>query len=219
MNNQETPNDGELFKPLDNIEIPEPLASLKDSYILKINQIKANETVKESSKFNSTYFKVAAVAIVFFLGWFSSLILNREDSYRIEQLKNQLDQNNKLLVLSLIQQSSSSDRLQAANVSYSIDAIDNQIISALVNALLHDDDPNVRMKCAEALAVHIKPDSLNNIFSHALNFQEDPFMQLMLINYLSSNSNPELVKVISDFLKSGKADEFVSSEVKKTLKL
>jgi hypothetical protein len=121
------------------------------------------------------------------------------------------------LVLSLLKQSSAIDRLQATNVSFSLPNIDNQVVCALVKALESDPDPNVKIKCAEVLATHLKPDSLNTIFGDALEYQNEPLIQLILINYLQSIGNDESKRIVSNFINSGKADEFVCSEVKKNI--
>ncbi len=208
-----------LFKPLDDMEIPEPSASLKESFSKKLGQIVANESIDSNYRHMSLYLKVAAIAAIFIIGWFLGSLYNRNDNNLILDLQNQLENNNKLLVLSLLQQSSVSDRLQAVNVSNSMYGVDKQIIDALVNALNNDPDPNVKIKCAEALAMHLKPDSINRIFGNALNNQREPLMQLILIDYIQSIGDAESNRIIQNFVYSDKADDFVKSEVKRTFNL
>lgn len=208
-----------IFKPLDEMEIPKPSESIKDSFTLKLDHISTNHSINSAERSISIYLKLAVVAAIFLIGFFIGSMNNREDKLMLRNLQSQLDHNSSLLVLSMLKQTSASDRLQAANVSYTISNIDNQVIAALIHSLENDPDPNVRIKCAEALTMHMKPDSLCKVFEKALDYQNDPYMQLMLINLISSINDPESGKVLQNFINSNKADEFVRSEVKKSFNL
>lgn len=208
-----------LFKPLDSMEIPSPSTSMEESFSHKLERINQKEIGDSNHKYLLNYLKVAVIALVFACGWFVGSINNHRDLEQIQNIQQQLDNNNKLLVLALINQSSVSDRLLAANVSFSLSDVDNQIISALVKALENDPDPNVKIKCAEALAAHLKPDSINRVFGNALEFQTEPLIQLVLIDYLRSIGDAESNRIVKKFIGSDKVDEFVKSEVKKTFNI
>jgi len=208
-----------LFKPLDEMEIPEPSPSLKVSYLSKLGHISTSESLNSTNRHIHAYIKVAAIAAVFIFGWFIGSISHRNERVLLQDVQKQLDNNNKLLVLTLLQQPSFSDRLQATNISSSIPIIDNQVVTALVKALESDPDPNVKMRCAEVLAAHLRPDSLSTIFGNALDYQEEPIIQLILINYLKSIGNAKSKRIINNFINSGKADEFVRSEMQHSINL
>jgi len=208
-----------LFKPLDEMEIPEPSISSQESFMRKLSHLSANEPINSRKWQIRIYLKAAVFAAVFVTGWFLSSISNRNDRVLLQNVQKQLDSNNRLLVLTLLQQPSASDRLQATNVSFSLPNIDNQVINALVKALENDTDPNVKIKCAEVLAAYLKPDSLNKIFGSALEYQSEPLVQLVLINYLRSIGNAESKRIVNNFINSEKADEFVRSEMKHSLNL
>lgn len=208
-----------IFKPLDEMVIPEPSADFRESFSQKLDRISANESINSTKRQLHIYIKAAVIAAIFVSGWFLGSIYNRSNTALLQDVQKQLDSNNNLLILTLLQQSSASDRLQAANVSYSLSSIDNQVITALIKALENDPDPNVKIKCAEALATHLKPDTINRIFGKALDYQSEPLIQLILIDYIKSVGNDESKRIVNNFINSGKADEFVRSEVKKTFNL
>lgn len=208
-----------LFKPLDEMKIPEPSSLQREKFTRIVEQMSARDLVNSKYEHIHIYLKVAVVAAVFVMGWFLGSINNRKDTELLQNVRNQLNSNNQLLVLTLLQQSSASDRLRAANVSYSLLSFDDQIISALVKALENDPDPNVKIKCAEALATHLKPDSINKIFGNALELQNEPLIQLILINHLKSIGNPESIRIVNNFINSEKVDDFVKSEVKKSINI
>lgn len=208
-----------LFKPLDELQIPEPSVQLKDSFAQKLDQYSSSYIPITVERRTNLYIKVATIAAIFIFGWFIGSLNTRNDKLTLKQLQYQLDQNNNLLVLTLLQQSSVSDRLQATNVSYSISNLNEQVLSALINSLENDSDPNVRIKCAEALAMHLKSDTACKVFERALSYQNDPYMQLMLINLISSINTPESKAILTKYLKSNNTDEFVRSEIRKSLTL
>jgi hypothetical protein len=211
------PEDDLLFKPLDEMGIPEPSASLKESFSSKLSHITASESYNLPNRHIQLYLKIAAIAAVFVFGWFIGSINNRNERILLQDVQKQLDNNNKLLVLTLLQQPSFSDRLQATNISFSLPVIDNQVISALVKALESDPDPNVKMRCAEVLANHLNTDSISKIFGNALDYQEEPIIQLFLINYLKSIGNVESKRIINNFINSDKASDFVRTEIQHSI--
>jgi hypothetical protein len=208
-----------LFKSLDEMKVPDLSQEFRDSFINRLSQISASNPIMMKERNFTRYLKVAAIAAIFVIGWFLGSINSSKDKALLQNLQSQLDKNNSLLVLTLLKQSSASDRLQATNVSYSLSNIDNQVYSALITSLENDPDPNVRIKCAEILVLNMNPDTLCKVFEKALDHQNDSFMQLLLINYISSINDPQSNKIIINFSKSNKVDEFVRSEVKKTLNL
>lgn len=209
----------ELFRPLDDMEIPEPSNSIQESFNKKISRLESFEISNQPNRHFNIYLKVAAVAAVFLIGWFFGSVNNRNDKVLLQDVQKQLENNNRLLVLTLLQQPSTSDRLQATNLSFSLSNIDNQVVNALVNALKNDPDPNVKIKCAEVLATHLKPDSINQVFGDVLDSQIEPFIQLILIDYIKSTGNAESKRIVRNFINSGKADDFVKSEVKKSFNI
>ena len=208
-----------IFKSLDEMEIPEPSPDFQKLFLQKLNRISAKESIDLTRPHRHIYLKAAVIAAVFIFGWFFGSMYNKSNTALLQDVQKQLDSNNNLLILTLLQQSSASDRLQAANVSYSLSIIDNQVTMALIKALENDPDPNVKIKCAEALATHLKPDTINRIFGKALDYQNEPLIQLILIDYINSVGNDESKRIVNNFINSGKADEFVQSEVKKTINL
>lgn len=206
-----------LFKPLDEMKVLEPSVNLTEVFNRKVSQMNIGELSNSNYQHLHVYIKVAVVAAVFVMGWFLGSISNSDDKELLQSLQNKLNSNNQLLVLTLLQQSSASDRLQAANVSNILPDLDDQIIAALVKALESDSDPNVKIKCAEALAIHLNPDSLSKIFGNALELQKEPLIQLILINYLKSIGNTESMRIVNSYLNSDKVDDFVKSEVKKPI--
>jgi hypothetical protein len=211
--------EGALFKSLDEMKVPDLSEEFRNSFINRLSQTTASNPIMMKERNFIRYLKVAAIAAIFVIGWFLGSINSSKDKALLQNLQSQLDKNNSLLVLTLLKQSSASDRLQATNVSYTLSNIDNQVYSALIASLENDPDPNVRIKCAEILVLHMNPDTLCKVFEKALDYQNDPFMQLLLINYISSINDPQSNKILINFSKSNKVDEFVRSEVKKTLNL
>ena len=109
----------------------------------------------------------------------------------LQQLRDEVLTTQKMLVLSMLNQSSASSRIKALNISAKKTQIDPQILDAFAHTLLHDENINVRMKAAEALAEQ----------------GNEPYVVAMLIKTLKTAKSPELQITLIDILVDLKAKD------------
>lgn len=129
----------------------------------------------------------AAAAIALLLvglgfGWFWRV--NQRQQAEIVALRDEMHSTQKMLVLSMLEQPSASERIQAVNVLEEQKHADPEVLKALIHTLTFDDMVNVRMKAAQALST----------------FADEPAARKALINSLSSESSPEVQITIIELL-------------------
>jgi hypothetical protein len=73
------------------------------------------------------------------------------DGTTLADLRRELHDTREMVMLSLLQQSSAADRLRGVSWSSQIDQPNGQVVDALLDALAHDPNVNVRLACVDAL--------------------------------------------------------------------
>jgi HEAT repeat protein len=124
----------------------------------------------------------------------------------VSQLREEVASMRQLVALSLMQQQSAGDRLRGVSWSYQVEPSDTEVLDALVTAVNHDPNVNVRLAAVDALrpftgspATHL---AARNAVVQALPKQTTPIVQVALIDFLAElkerNAAPELRRLVSD---------------------
>ncbi len=141
----------------------------------------------------------AAAGVVLLISGFAAGRLtvpgSGEDSHqRIAALERTLASTQQLMVLSMMQQQSSSDRLQAIALTAQHGQTDSKVLEALLLALRSDPNVDVRLASLNALAAHGAQPMVRTGLVEALQPQQSPLVQIELINLLVELRHPNAVR-------------------------
>ncbi len=118
------------------------------------------------------------------------------------QLKGQVEGLRQLVALSLLQEQSPSQRLQGVTYSVQMAQPDAQVEQALLHAVTHDSNINVRLSAVEALEKYAGKPEIRRALEDAVSAQESPLVQVALIDLLiqinDTDAAPALQKVVHD---------------------
>jgi len=118
------------------------------------------------------------------------------------QLKGEIEGMRQLVTLSLLQQQSPGSRLRGVNYSYRIERPDPEIESALLYAVNHDSNVNVRLSALDALQKFAGSPAIGRALIDALPLQDSPLVQIGLIDLLvgrnEADATPVLQKLVKD---------------------
>ncbi len=107
-----------------------------------------------------------------------------------------------LVTLSLLQQQSPGARLRGVNYSYKMERADPQVEAALLYAVSHDSNINVRLSALDALQKVAATPTVGRALIEALPAQDSPLVQIGLIDLLvgrnETDVTPALRKLIGD---------------------
>ncbi len=109
---------------------------------------------------------------------------NQQQQVQIGQLAAEVANTRKMLVLSMLQQNSASERIQAIQTSAETVLADPKIVQALIHTLQHDENVNVRMKAVEALRVFVHEEGVVDALVEVLTTDQSPEVQINLIEAL-----------------------------------
>jgi HEAT repeats/Putative zinc-finger len=205
----------EILQLISKEEMKKPDDSMRiNFYHMLHSEIKRNETgskaaVKESHVpwYGRSIYRIAAGFALLIAGTligvvFYSLVARSGQMKEIAGMKSEINSLKVNSIFAMLKNESSSYRIQAVNYAEEIDAPDENIINALVETLNNDKNVNVRMTAAFALSKFTSQRSVCDSLVSSLQRQEDPILQVTLINILvgigEKNAIKPIERIISD---------------------
>jgi hypothetical protein len=102
----------------------------------------------------------------------------------VRQLSQEVRDLRQMVTLSLLQQQSASERLTGVSWSNRLDRPGEEVVSALIDTLMHDPNVNVRLASIDALKRFSERDEVKRAAVHALDTQSSPLVQMALIDFV-----------------------------------
>lgn len=141
---------------------------------------------------------------------------------QISDIKNQIggiQEVQKRMILAMLKQESASERLQAVNYSYDLKMADDTLLNALIKTLDYDPNVNVRMAAVEAVGRFGQVPSVRNSLVNSLLKQNDPAMQIAVIDLLIDLREKRALPIFASLAESSQSDAFVKEKAENGIKL
>jgi anti-sigma-K factor RskA len=117
----------------------------------------------------------------------------------IAAMHTELTNMRQMVVLSMLQQQSASERLQGVSYSRREDQLDPQVMSALVHTLRYDGSVDVRLAALDALSRHGAQPQVHKGVVDALQEQQSPLVQVALIDLMLEWRDPDAAQRLRNF--------------------
>lgn len=219
---------GELIELMKKEEDQLPSSNLSKNFydLLEDEKIKQNQNIhiKESSKtsFKISTLKYAAQIIVLLgIGYLigNTITLKNSKPSEIAMLKEEIKliQNN--LSLSSLSQPTANQRLNAIQNINNSSELDADIANVLINTLNHDENVNVRMAAAYALAKYSVNETVKNALINSLDQQKDPLLQITLIGILTDIQDSRAKQPFEKILNNENTPAYVKDQAKQAMKV
>jgi HEAT repeats/Putative zinc-finger len=102
----------------------------------------------------------------------------------VAQLRGEVESMRQLVTLSLLQQQSAGARLRGVTYSYQMERPDPEVENALLFAVSHDANVNVRLSAIDALQKYAREPRVSKALVEAIATQDSPLVQIALIDLL-----------------------------------
>lgn len=136
----------------------------------------------------------------------------------LAQLKGQVENLRQLVALSLLQDQSPSSRLRGVTYSYQMTQPDRQVEQALLQAVNHDSNVNVRLSAVDALAKYMGNPEVQRALADSLPMQDSPLVQVALIDVLAQTNGKGTAPALEKVSKDMDADPAVRQRATEALK-
>jgi hypothetical protein len=148
---------------------------------------------------------VAWSAAVLVIGIFAGNYLGNKPAHpianqdEIAAMHTELTNMRQLVVLSMLQQQSASERLQGVSWSQREEHLDPQVMAALLHTLRFDGSVDVRLAALNALSRHAGQPQDHKGVLDALQEQQSPLVQVALIDLLTEWRDPDATQRLRNF--------------------
>jgi hypothetical protein len=119
-----------------------------------------------------------------------------QSNSEIVELRGELREMRQMVALSLLQQQSASERLKGVNWSYQLQQPGSEVLTALLDTLMHDSNVNVRLAAIDALRQFGTQQVVRNGVVEALTRQDSPMVQMALIDLVVDWREKESVNTL-----------------------
>lgn len=142
------------------------------------------------------------------------LLAPREMSPEMAQLKGQVEGLRQLVALSLLQEQSPSDRLRGVSFGSQMGRPDTQVEQALLRAVNHDPNVNVRLSAVDALEKDYAGNpEVRRALGDSVMLQDSPLVQVAIIDLLVETTDrggsPGLRNMLGKIAQDGQFDDTV----------
>lgn len=194
-----------------NVRFQDMLSNYSDTNVEKETNPETKTSATKESGFNlNTKLLMGIVALLLLI--FGLLIGLNVNNYNAPQ---QLDPNMYVMqteMHDLLKQRSTSDRIKAVNLTQEMQKIDSDVLDVLIKTMNEDRSANVRLAAVNALSRHTRNDKVKASFIETLSKQNDPSVQIELINILSNIKESDAINEFDKLIEDESTLKFVKDE-------
>jgi hypothetical protein len=219
---------GEVWRGLEAMSEPEPGQGMRTQFLATLNayqegyedaQRRQALTKKESGFWAGWWparpvWQAAFSAVLVLAGALGGryMLEPRGSQARVSemaQLQGQVENLRQLVALSLLNQSSPSARLRGVTYSNQMTHPDQQVEQALLYAVTHDGNVNVRLSAVDALAKFMGDPQVRRAVVDSIPVQDSPLVQVSLIDLMTQVGNRDAIPVLRKLTQDLAVDDAV----------
>jgi hypothetical protein len=197
----------------DEIHVPEPTERMDKRFYAMLEEEQRKALIGEqdikphipiSDYLNWPGLRIAAGISLFLLGWFASGWFGSplRNNNQLANLSGEVRQLKETLVLTMMQQNSTVERIKAVNMVGEFDKADSRIIESLIKVLNTDSNDNVRLLALDALIRYSSIPEVREGLVASIVKQTSPMVQLRLAEIMlalnEKRAAPEFQKVLQN---------------------
>jgi hypothetical protein len=217
---------------LDDFKLEEPSANLKRNFRSMVNSYSLGMSIRKRSwndmvsSWLETWWprrpmvQFMTTVAVLIIGLVTGLTINNRTGSKneIASLSNNVNNLNKVVMASLLNQSSAADRISGLSKTSQLTNVDTQFYSTLLLLLNSDPNVNVRLAAVNALTNFADNEYVRRELVIALGLQSSPLVQISLIDLLASIKETDSSSTLIRMINNPDVDTHVKERARKALK-
>ncbi|MES2455809.1 MAG: HEAT repeat domain-containing protein [Bacteroidota bacterium] len=224
----------QIWNLLDGIKAPEPESDMEMRFQGMLDHYKQAELDKGSywkdlwssmmllfTVRPQVQFAYSLVLIALSLG--AGYLLNQKESVKTDEteqlsaLATEVKEMRKMMVVSLLENPSASERLRAVNYTGEMQRADQQVIAALLTTLNEDQNVNVRLVTLDALAKFSDQPEVRAGLVSSIARQDSPLLQVAMANLMLKLQEKGSVASLKALLKQQELNDAVRTKIEHTI--
>ncbi|MEM1323763.1 MAG: HEAT repeat domain-containing protein [Bacteroidota bacterium] len=139
------------------------------------------------------------------------------DNQQIGQLSAEVQQMKEMMMLTMLDKPSSSERLKAVSMSQDINEASEAVVNALFRTLNQDKNVNVRLATIEALSNYADSPSTRQRLIKSIRFQDSPLVQMALAELMVRMQERGSIDALEQLLGRDNVPEEVKTKIKSSI--
>lgn len=160
---------------------------------------------------------IVGVAAGYFIRSTPSTVVNQND--QISQLSQQVSDLQEMMMLSLLEKESATERLKAVSLTQEMDQASQKVTSALIETLNNDDNVNVRLAALDALKPYVSDDKVREALIRSIAKQKSPLVQIALAELMVALQAKSSVKEWKEILDNKQTPADVRKKIQETIQV
>lgn len=164
--------------------------------------------------FTPQVYRIAATIALVMMGVAIGYWINKNNVQERELalLKKEMMETKQLMISMMHNDQSASQRMQGVNVAFSMEVADDEVVDVLAKIMNTDPNTNVRLAAMEALSRFIDEQKVRKILVSSLSIQEDPVIQIALIQLLVRIKESGVINDLERIIENEKNIQAVKDE-------
>jgi len=135
----------------------------------------------------------------------------------IAALSGQMEEMKEMMMLTLIEKESPSDRLKAVNMTQDMAKASRKVTDALFKTLNTDDNVNVRLEALDALYHYADHPSVREGLIRSIAQQDSPMMQVALAEVMVALQEEKSVPALKELLEKEQVPDMIKEKLKEKI--
>ncbi|GAA4457163.1 hypothetical protein GCM10023189_27450 [Nibrella saemangeumensis] len=233
---QELESTRQVWQRMGKVTAPEPRPQLHTNFYAMLDSFQEAEQAKQKRSWSGIVeriqglwtsalmgrlaYSLVLVAIGVAVGYWQQGRQTPTLAYQqqIDTLSSQVQEMRQMMMLSLLENPSATERLRAVSYTKEISDVDGQVIDALLTTLNNDANVNVRLVTLEALAELGHDARVREGLVHALSRQDSPLVQVALADVMVKLQEKRSIKPLRKLLQQEGINDLVKSKIEHSIR-
>ncbi|MEA5429614.1 HEAT repeat domain-containing protein [Arcicella lustrica] len=152
------------------------------------------------------------------MGYFiNHLNVRQASNQEITALSSEVQEMKKMMMMSLLENPSASERMRAVSYSEEITEVNTQVVDALLMTLNNDENVNVRLMTLEALTKLSDNARVREGLVQSITKQDSPLVQSAIADVMVKLQEKKSIKPLQKLLKQDNLNEMVKDKIKQSI--
>lgn len=165
--------------------------------------------------------KMALASLMLIIGLVAGYILrpvaSGPDGQQLETLSRQVSDLQEMMMLSLLEKGSATERLKAVNLTQEMTEASRRVTNALIQTLNQDENVNVRLAALDALKPYAADSSVREALIRSIARQDSPLLQMSLAELMVALQEKSAVSEFEKVVESDKTPAEVKKKIRESI--
>lgn len=147
------------------------------------------------------------------------LWLKNGNNKEIAQLSSQLNDMQEMVMLTMLEQKSTGERLKAVNLTQRMDKVSEKVANALLHTLNKDENINVRLSALDALYQYASNPTVREGLVQSISQQESPLVLVALAEVMVALQEKRSVRELEELLQKESLPGAIKEKIKNSIEV